>query len=144
MSYLEVIKSRDDQVPTKGDFLAALLPLVFIPAMLSLCCGLLKWLVKLDYLSVALHFYKYLMFFKISICRKDDGWKLSRGVYIFVMIGLLLLFGGISALTVVIKPWTVSAILFIVLTLITLPLYLSFLHVSSTFFAEHLNSHYCR
>jgi len=57
VSYLEVIKSRDDQVPTKGDFLAALLPLVFIPAMLSLCCGLLKWLVKLDYLSVALHFY---------------------------------------------------------------------------------------
>jgi uncharacterized membrane protein YiaA len=53
VSYLEVIKSRDDQVPTQGDFLAALLPLVCIPAMLSLCCGLLKWLVKLDYLCVA-------------------------------------------------------------------------------------------
>ena len=26
-SYLEVVKSRDDQLPTKGDFLAALLPL---------------------------------------------------------------------------------------------------------------------
>ncbi|MCI14187.1 calpain-type cysteine protease DEK1-like [Trifolium medium] len=44
VSYLEVINSRDDQVPTQGDFLAALLPLVCIPAMLSLCCGLLKWL----------------------------------------------------------------------------------------------------
>ncbi|KAJ6944989.1 calpain-type cysteine protease DEK1-like [Populus alba x Populus x berolinensis] len=51
-SYLEVVQSRDDQVPTKGDFLAALLPLVCIPALLSLCCGLLKW--------------------------KDDDWKLSR------------------------------------------------------------------
>ena len=43
VSYLEVVQSRDDQVPTKGDFLAALLPLVCIPALLSLCCGLLKW-----------------------------------------------------------------------------------------------------
>lgn len=42
-SYLEVVKSRDDQVPTKGDFLAALLPLVCIPAVLSLCSGLHKW-----------------------------------------------------------------------------------------------------
>lgn len=42
-SYLEVVKSRDDQVPTKGDFLAALLPLVCFPAMLSLCTGLYKW-----------------------------------------------------------------------------------------------------
>lgn len=50
------------------------------------------------------------MYFKIFICRKDDDWKLSRGVYIFVIIGLLLLLGAISALIVVIKPWTVSAI----------------------------------
>lgn len=42
-SYMEVVKSREDQVPTKGDFLAALLPLVCIPALLSLCSGLLKW-----------------------------------------------------------------------------------------------------
>jgi len=42
-SYLEVVKSRDDEVPTKGDFLAALLPLVCIPAVLSLCSGLHKW-----------------------------------------------------------------------------------------------------
>lgn len=45
-SYLEVVKSREDQVPTKGDFLAALLPLVCIPALLSLCSGWLKWLVN--------------------------------------------------------------------------------------------------
>jgi len=43
VSYVEVIKTRDEQVPTNGDFLAALLPLVCIPAVLSLCCGLLKW-----------------------------------------------------------------------------------------------------
>ena len=42
-SYLEVVSSRDDKVPTKADFLAALLPLVCIPALLSLCSGLLKW-----------------------------------------------------------------------------------------------------
>ena len=42
-SYLEVVKSRDDEVPTNGDFLAALLPLVCIPALLSLCSGLYKW-----------------------------------------------------------------------------------------------------
>lgn len=42
-SYLEVVKSRDDGVPTNGDFLAALLPLVCIPALLSLCSGLYKW-----------------------------------------------------------------------------------------------------
>lgn len=49
---------------------------------------------------------------KISVYRKDDDWKLSRGVYIFVIIGLLLLLGAISAVIVVIKPWTVSAIHF--------------------------------
>lgn len=49
-SYLEVVKSREDQVPTKGDFLAALLPLVCIPALLSLCSGWLKWLVNFFFL----------------------------------------------------------------------------------------------
>lgn len=39
--------------------------------------------------------------------RKDDNWNLSRGVYIFVTLGLLLLLGAISAVTLVIKPWTV-------------------------------------
>lgn len=42
-SYLEVVSSRDDQIPTNGDFLASLLPLVCIPAVLSLCSGLHKW-----------------------------------------------------------------------------------------------------
>ncbi|KAJ9153323.1 hypothetical protein P3X46_026773 [Hevea brasiliensis] len=93
-SYLEVVKSRDDQVPTKGDFLAALLPLVCIPALLSLCSGLLKW--------------------------KDDGWKLSKGVCIFVILGLLLLLGAISAVIVVIKPWTIGAAFLLVVLLIVL------------------------
>ncbi|QCE00524.1 Vps16 [Vigna unguiculata] len=35
-----------------------------------------------------------------------NDWKLSRGVYIFVLIGLVLLLGVISALIVVVKPWT--------------------------------------
>nr|XP_023927108.1 calpain-type cysteine protease DEK1-like [Quercus suber] len=42
-SYLEIVKSRDDQLPTNTDFLAALLPLVCIPAVLSLCSGFYKW-----------------------------------------------------------------------------------------------------
>lgn len=94
VSYLKIVKSRDDQVPTEGDFLAAFLPLVCIPALLSLCSGLLKW--------------------------KDDDWKLSRGVYVFVTIGLLLLLGAISAVIVVIKPWTIGAAFLLVLLLIVL------------------------
>lgn len=41
-------------------------------------------------------------------CRKDDDWKLSRGAYIFIIIGLVLLLGAISAVTATIEPWTVS------------------------------------
>ncbi|KAG4206663.1 hypothetical protein ERO13_A03G022300v2 [Gossypium hirsutum] len=93
-SHLKIVKSRDDQVPTAGDFLAAFLPLVCIPALLSLCSGLLKW--------------------------KDDGWKLSRGVYVFVTIGLLLLLAAISAVIVVIKPWTIGAAFLLLLLLIVL------------------------
>ncbi|XP_059628763.1 calpain-type cysteine protease DEK1 [Cornus florida] len=93
-SYLEVVSSRDDQVPTKTDFLASLLPLVCIPALLTLCSGLLKW--------------------------KDDDWKLSRGVYVFIVIGLLLLLGAISAVIVIVKPWTVGAAFLLVLLLIVL------------------------
>lgn len=93
-SYLEVVKSRDDQVPTKGDFLAALLPLVCFPALLSLCTGLYKW--------------------------KDDDWKLSRGVYVFVIIGLLLLLGAISAVVVIVEPWTIGVACLLVLLLIAL------------------------
>ncbi|XP_024032017.1 calpain-type cysteine protease DEK1 isoform X2 [Morus notabilis] len=94
VSYLKVVKSRDDQVPTEGDFLAALLPLLCIPAFLSLGCGFYKW--------------------------KDDNWKLSRGVYIFVTIGLLLLLGAISAVIVVIEPWTIGVACLLVLLLIVL------------------------
>ncbi|KAE8036931.1 hypothetical protein FH972_009562 [Carpinus fangiana] len=93
-SYLEVVKSRDDEVPTKGDFLAALLPLVCIPAVLSLCSGLHKW--------------------------KDDDWRLSRGVYTFVTIGLLLLLGAISAVIVVVKPWTIGVAFLLVLLMLVL------------------------
>ncbi|KAG2675265.1 hypothetical protein I3843_13G154700 [Carya illinoinensis] len=93
-SYLEVVKSRDDQVPTKTDFLAAFLPLVCIPAILSLCSGLHKW--------------------------KDDDWSLSRGVYVFVSFGLLLLLGAISAVIVVIKPWTIGVAFLLVLLMIVL------------------------
>lgn len=46
VSYMKVVNSRDDQVPTEGDFLAALLPLLCIPALLSLGCGFYKWLVN--------------------------------------------------------------------------------------------------
>ncbi|KAJ4822515.1 Calpain-type cysteine protease dek1 [Turnera subulata] len=94
VSYFEVVRSRVDQVPTEGDFLAALLPLICIPALLALCSGLLKW--------------------------KDDGWKLSRGVYVFIFIGLLLLLGAISAVIIVVKPWTVGVAFLLVLLLIVL------------------------
>ncbi|GLT26977.1 hypothetical protein SLA2020_020110 [Shorea laevis] len=93
-SYLEIVKSRNNQVPTTGDFLAAFLPLVCIPALLSLGSGLLKW--------------------------KDDNWRLSRGVYVFIIIGLLPLLGAISAVIVVIKPWTIGAAFLLVLLLIVL------------------------
>ncbi|XP_035546062.1 calpain-type cysteine protease DEK1-like isoform X2 [Juglans regia] len=93
-SYLEVIKSRDDQVPAKGDFLAALIPLVCIPAVLSLCSGLHKW--------------------------KDDDWRLSRGVSVFISIGLLLLLCAISAIIVVVKPWTIGVAFLLVLLMMVL------------------------
>ncbi|CAN6470699.1 unnamed protein product [Victoria cruziana] len=93
-SYLEVVHSRVDRLPTKGDFLAALLPLVCIPAVLSLCSGLYKW--------------------------KDDDWHLSRGVYVFVGIGLLLLLGAISAVIMIVKPWTVGFSFLLVLLLVVL------------------------
>lgn len=110
-SYLEVVKSRDDQLPTNNDFLAALLPLACIPALLSLCCGMLKWCVSISshcLLDLTLSFTEiaFLIVF-VVLCRKDDCWILSRGVYVFVSIGLLLLFGAISAVIIVVKPWTV-------------------------------------
>ncbi|CAI0440581.1 unnamed protein product [Linum tenue] len=94
VSYLEVVQSRDDQVPTKADFLAALLPLMCVPALLSLCSGLLKW--------------------------KDDNWSLSRGVYLFVCIGLLLLLGAISVVIAIVKPWSIGVAFLLLLLLIVL------------------------
>ncbi|KAL3518927.1 hypothetical protein ACH5RR_021516 [Cinchona calisaya] len=93
-SYFEVVNSRNDRVPTKADFLAALLPLICIPALLSLCSGLLKW--------------------------KDDNWKLSRGAYTFIFFGLLLLLSGISAIIVIVKPWTIGVAFLLVLLLLVL------------------------
>ncbi|KAK6925768.1 Peptidase C2, calpain, catalytic domain, partial [Dillenia turbinata] len=93
-SYLEVVNSRDDQIPRKEDFLVALLPLMCIPALLSLSSGLLKW--------------------------KDDDWRLSRGVYVFVAIGLLLLLGAISAVIVIVEPWTIGVAFLLVLLLVVL------------------------
>lgn len=46
-SYLGVVNSREDGVPVKADFLAALLPLLCIPAVVSLFIGLYKWSVSL-------------------------------------------------------------------------------------------------
>ncbi|PKA55512.1 hypothetical protein AXF42_Ash006714 [Apostasia shenzhenica] len=94
ISYLEVVKSREDKVPLKADFLAALLPLACIPAVFSLVIGLYKW--------------------------KDDDWKLSSGVYIFLAIGFSLLLGAMSAIIVVIKPWTVGVAFLLVILLVVL------------------------
>ncbi|KAK4492216.1 hypothetical protein RD792_003016 [Penstemon davidsonii] len=93
-SYMTVVNSRSDQIPTKVDFLAALLPLICMPAVLSLSSGLLKW--------------------------KDDNWKLSQGAYIFIIIGLVLLLGAISAITVIIEPWTIGASFLLVVLLLVL------------------------
>ncbi|KAJ6713506.1 CALPAIN-5 [Salix purpurea] len=67
---------------------------ILFGTFLSLCCGLLKW--------------------------KDDDWKLSRGVYIFVIFGLLLLLGAISAVIVVVEPWTIGVSFLLILLLIVL------------------------
>ncbi|GAB2286981.1 Calpain-type cysteine protease dek1 [Dionaea muscipula] len=94
VSYLEVVESRVGGMPTNGDFLAALLPLLCIPAVLSLGSGLYKW--------------------------KDDNWNLSRGVYIFVTVGFLLLLCAISAVIVIVRPWTIGVAFLLVLLLIIL------------------------
>ncbi|KAH9329441.1 hypothetical protein KI387_001549 [Taxus chinensis] len=94
VSYLGVVQSREGQVPMKEDFLAALLPLVCIPAVLSLCCGMYKW--------------------------KDDSWHLSRGVYMFVGMGVFLLLGAISAVIATINPWMVGVTFLLLLLLLVL------------------------
>eukprot|EP01018_Ginkgo_biloba_P017061 Gb_09128 [translate_table: standard] len=94
VSYLGVVQSREGQVPMKADFLAALLPLVCIPAVLSLCCGMYKWM--------------------------DEDWQLSRGVYVFVGMGLFLLLGAISAVIATINPWMVGVAFLLFLLLVVL------------------------
>ncbi|XP_043690975.1 calpain-type cysteine protease DEK1-like [Telopea speciosissima] len=111
-SYLEVVNSRDDQVPTNGDFLASLLPLVCIPAVLSLGSGLYKW--------------------------KDDDWKLSRGVYVFVGIGLLLLLGAISAVVIIVKPWTIGVAFLLVLLLMVLAIGVIHYWASNNFYLTRM------
>ncbi|GFY99001.1 calpain-type cysteine protease family [Actinidia rufa] len=111
-SYLEVVSSRDDKVPTKADFLAALLPLVCIPALLSLCSGLLKW--------------------------KDDNWNLSRGVYGFIIIGLFLLLCAISAVITIVKPWTIGAAFLLVLLLIVLAIGVIHYWASNNFYLTRM------
>ncbi|KAL6506586.1 Calpain-type cysteine protease dek1 [Orobanche gracilis] len=93
-SFMNIVNSRSDQIPTKADFLAALLPLICIPAILSLSSGLLKW--------------------------KDDYWKLSRGAYLFMLIGLVLLLSAISAVIVIVEPWTIGAAFLLVVLLLVL------------------------
>ncbi|BFI07497.1 calpain-type cysteine protease DEK1 [Marchantia polymorpha subsp. ruderalis] len=95
-SYVAIVHSHDDKMPTKADFLAALLPLVCIPAVFSLGCGLYKW--------------------------KDEGWQLSRGVYACVGVGLLLLLGAISAVIATINPWMIGVafLLFLLLLVLTI------------------------
>ncbi|ERN17768.1 calpain-type cysteine protease DEK1 [Amborella trichopoda] len=107
-SYFGVVNSRVDQVPMKADFLAALLPLICIPAVLSLYSGLHKW--------------------------KDDDWRLSRGVYVFVGIGLLLLLCAISAVIVTVKPWTIGVACLLVLLLLVLAIGVIHFWASNNFY----------
>ncbi|GLJ45014.1 hypothetical protein SUGI_0947480 [Cryptomeria japonica] len=94
VSYLGVVQSRDGQIPAKEDFLAALLPLVCIPAIFSLFCGMYKW--------------------------KDDSWQLSRGVYTFVGMGVFLLLVAITAVIATVNPWTVGVTFLLLLLLLVL------------------------
>ncbi|KAK4725636.1 hypothetical protein R3W88_030553 [Solanum pinnatisectum] len=112
VSYFEVVGSRTDQIPTKADFLASLLPLICIPAVLSLGAGLFKW--------------------------KDDNWKLSRGAYMFIIIGLLLLLGAISAIIVTIKPWAIGAAFLLVLLLLVLSIGVIHYWASNNFYLTRI------
>lgn len=93
-SYVGIVRSRIGKTPTEADFLAALLPLVCIPAVFSLGCGLYKW--------------------------RDEGWRFSKGAYVFVGLGLTLLLGAISAVIATINPWMVGAAFLLVLVLVVL------------------------
>ncbi|GAA0139178.1 cysteine protease [Lithospermum erythrorhizon] len=111
-SYVEIIKSRVDQVPEKVDFLAALLPLICIPALLSLSTGLIKW--------------------------KDDNWKLYRGAYVFIIIGLVLMLGAIAAVTVIVSPWTIGAAFLLVLLLLVVAIGVIHYWASNNFYLTRL------
>ncbi|CAA2992303.1 calpain-type cysteine protease DEK1 [Olea europaea subsp. europaea] len=113
-SYMEVVSSRNDQSPTKADFLTALLPLICLPALLSLCSGLLKW--------------------------KDDNWELSRGAYLFIIIGLLLLFGAMSAIIVTVQPWTIGASFLLVILLLILAIGVIHYWASNNFYLTRLQT----
>ncbi|KAM3321457.1 calpain-type cysteine protease ADL1 [Capsicum chacoense] len=112
VSYFEIVGSRTYQIPTKADFLASLLPLICIPAVLSLGAGLFKW--------------------------KDDNWKLSRGAYMFIIIGLLLLLGAISDIIVTIKPWAIGAAFLLVLLLLVLAIGVIHYWVSNNFYLTRI------
>ncbi|XP_020572133.1 calpain-type cysteine protease ADL1 isoform X2 [Phalaenopsis equestris] len=111
-SYLEVVKSREYNEPLKSDFLAALLPLACIPAIFSLIIGLYKW--------------------------KDDDWKLSTGVYLFLAIGFSLLLGAMSAVITVIRPWTVGVAFLLVVLLVVLALAVVHYWASNNFYLTRI------
>ncbi|MQL72578.1 hypothetical protein Taro_004937 [Colocasia esculenta] len=111
-SYLGIVNSREDGVPVKADFLAALLPLLCIPAVVSLFTGLYKW--------------------------KDDDWKASCGVYVFVGIGFSLLLGAISAVIVIIKPWTVGVAFLLVALLVILAFVVTHYWASNNFYLTRM------
>ncbi|PHT96888.1 Calpain-type cysteine protease DEK1 [Capsicum chinense] len=112
VSYFEIVGPRTYQIPTKADFLASLLPLICIPAVLSLGAGLFKW--------------------------KDDNWKLSRGAYMFIIIGVLLLLGAISAIIVTIKPWAIGAAFLLVLLLLVLAIGVIHYWASNNFYLTRI------
>ncbi|PHT60376.1 hypothetical protein CQW23_02739 [Capsicum baccatum] len=112
VTYFEIVGSRTYQIPTKADFLASLLPLICIPAVLSLGAGLFKW--------------------------KDDNWKLSRGAYMFIIIGLLLLLGAISDIIVTIKPWAIGAAFLLVLLLLVLAIGVIHYWASNNFYLTRI------
>ncbi|KAM3327675.1 hypothetical protein P3S68_033724 [Capsicum galapagoense] len=112
VTYFEIVGSRTYQIPTKADFLSSLLPLICIPAVLSLGAGLFKW--------------------------KDDNWKLSRGAYMFIIIGFLLLLGAISDIIVTIKPWAIGATFLLVLLLLVLAIGVIHYWASNNFYLTRI------
>jgi hypothetical protein len=69
----------------------------------------------------------------VVLCRKDDCWILSRGVYVFFSIGLLLLFGAIAAV-IAVKPWTIGVSFLLVLFLMVVTIGVIHLWASNNFY----------